>query len=486
MRLRHKPGAESPKVIWACLASALVIYGVSLRYHQIGVAPFWIDEAFSIESINQAWNLDSYHWLRAWLYHQVLGLSTGSFGESTTSTRLPSLLASMLGVLSIGLICLRRFGRLPALVAIAIMALGYWHIAWARQAREYAFLMGAFWFSIALYDRYLIENRGNNFTRSAKATLVITTTLICGLIHPFGLLSLPAAVLALSIENKKYRVGIVGSCMAVVFGTVLITSLYPIKNALNAIYGPFLIEQYCALMIVGLPSIGLIKQHTHRWFLVWLWTFCLAGLLAISFLVPMVNLRYLYFLTPVFAVLAAASVFVLAKPFAIIWAAVSMAILSLSNQLVLNPQKAYPLESFKTSSGFHYYTPQPKFDVAYQYINNRLKKKDLVTPYPAISRRYRDVPDTLALDAKVSFRGDSTAGQKFATEHYTRTVFADGRMLLQLAKQEGEVYVLIDQMGLQRLAPLTKTVILEQSTLVRKWQKRPFSSLFLYKIAADD
>lgn len=467
----------------------MLVWGTYLRVDQLSVAPFWIDEAFSLESTNNVPTTDSLLWLRAWLYHQVLGLVTALFGESGFSTRFPSAIASLIGAGAVTGLCYQRFGRLPALLALCLLAFGYWHIAWARQVREYAWLMSAFWLGMLLIDRWVLRAKRLHITKFA---ILVVLAKLTALIHPFGFLLFVCAILALLINpallSHRHRLMLFAVFLLATFCAAYLW--LPDRVSFKRVYLPFIWQHYWLMALFSLGALMLLRDQSSMRFLIWLIASCTLGFTIIAFFVPLVNLRYVYFLTPLFAVLIAASVAVFCRhksmSSALIAGALSiMVVAALLHQgtLTLMPHTAYPLESFKAQSGFRYYTPQPRFDLAYRYINNRLNDKDLVTPYPAMSRRYRAIDDTLAINAKVSY-GKVDAKTQQHQEYYTGVPFADGHALFQLANATGEIYILIDQMALERVDSLMTILLKEHAELVRRWQKRPYSTLYLYKLKA--
>jgi hypothetical protein len=475
---------------WFLCLSCVLLFGFYLRVYELGDSAYWIDEAFSLEAARQGFWGEFWASPRALLYHGVLNIVIAIFGESPIVARLPSVIASMVGVVAVGLICHHRFGRIAALLALCVMAFAYWHIAWARQVREYAWLMSVFWLAIYLIDRRILSYKSSSsfkYKRLVSSALIVATIVIASALHPFGLLTAVAALLALVLHtySSGHKIGLALLLSGTAITGCIVAYWWPWPLSFKTVYWRFLLEQYWLLAMLCTPAILCLAKASTRLFLVWLLLVFVGGMLAISTLVPLVNLRYIYFLTPVFAILMAASISVLAAPLKWVFLLGALSALVYQGNLQLIPKSAYPLESIATKTGFRFYTPQPRFDLAYSYINNRLQGKDLVTPYPAISRRYRNIDDTLAIDAKISFSAQNVTSKR-ATEHYTKVRFADGRALLQLSKQTGVVYILLDQMALERIDQLTKIAILEYGTLVRTWRKRPYSDLFLYKITHHD
>lgn len=466
------------------------MYGAYLRLFALGLSPLWIDEAFSLASTKMPMTSESWLWLRSVLYHRLLDGFTALVGESEIALRLPSVVASLVGMLMVATICYRRFGRLSALVALIVLAFGYWHIAWARQAREYALLLAVFWIGMAIIDRHLFSAKLNSYKKIGKGlTISLAFTLIAALVHPFGLLLAPAVLFGLVLNTQRSDLLSLRAKLALLalltLMSVMSAHYLAIPLEFKKVYWLFLKEQYWILGLSGLLGFSFATDSDTRMWLLWLSLICIVGFVVISVLVPLVNLRYLYFLTPIFAIGIAAIISGRFRYWRLGLVLAVLAVLFRFDALQLTPQKNYELESFSTKSGFRFYTPQPRFDLAYSYIRKRLKDKDLVTAYPAVSRYYRRIDDTLVLDAKITF-GRSHSDKPYRSEYYTDVPFADGSSLLQLAKASSEVYVLIDQMARERIDLTNQIILNEHGELVRQWLKRPNSSLFLYKVTAQE
>jgi len=470
-----------------------------MRASQLGIASFWIDEAFSIEAALSIFDRKLQFLLsgidpsqggeRGPLYHYLLSLVIRLFEASATAVRWPSVLAGILLVVSSVLFCWRYFGLRSAVVLAILSSFSYWYIAWSRQAREYMLLTLLVW--LGLFVIYWLWKRP--ISEWLKATIIAAIVLISTGVHIFGLVLLAA----IFFRWVTPRIFAAQGASAWRWGVVIVLStLVPLailRQALNSsgwyfdIYGGFILNTYWPLII----PISLLwfaeKTQLQKELLFWLGITSLYGLVFISAAVPLVNPRYVFFLTPVLYLFSAVGIGLFLperKAFFTVVTAASILLFTAFDLLVWTAQPEYKLESQKGRGGFVYYTPQPDFKDAYQYINTRLGDINLVTPYPVISRRYRKRDDIMVIDAGVS-NYLTNRRNEIRFEPYTKIFYANANALIQMLNQLNEVYVLVDQHALQRVSFPLKTMI-TSGTLLKKWAKSPYSDLYLYKLNKND
>lgn len=477
-------------VYWG-LVSLVLYWGAYLRLFNLADVSFWIDEAFTIEAATSKSISDMglQDW-RSILYNSLLGVWLRVVGESELNSRLPSVFFGLCLVAACAYYAKRKGGMLAGLFITIFLSLSYWQIAWSRQAREYALLSLLVWGSMILIDR-LSDSSLNNWQ---KLIVVLAATCLAAGVHPFGLIVPIIAILhglwSLWPSSDSTRKGLIVLLIIVLFiaATLLTRDLFEIEGALYSVYLGFLRSAYWPLFI-GIPIVVFaLGQSKFNPQIPWLISIVLFGGLIVTLALPLTNLRYIQFLIPGIALIVALGIAQLKTRWVdtnilrfLIFAAL-LSVMLFENALLLKPQKNYALESYSVNASFVFYTPQPKFKLAYSYLNNRLPDVDLITPYPAMSRRYRSQDDLVALNVGLEY--PRLKQQRLQREHYTGVYYADGPVLQQLAKQLDQIYILIDQMAMGRLDHITRWTITNQGELVRSWKKPPNSDLHLYRIPA--
>ncbi len=463
---------------------AIVLWGGWLRLAYLGEPSFWIDEAFSLE-VAQQWlqGVTTVGDWRAWLHRVLLAGNIALFGEAEWLVRLPSVLAGIMLVGAVAAWMWWRLGRFPGLFSALVLSTSYWQIAWSRQAREYIFLSLAVFVALWIID---------DLARNKSSTLkVISITFILALVatsfHLFGLIVLLAGALRLALDEhyfgsaKQRCLGVLLILLASGASILLIRSYLGNETPRFDLYGRFLWREYWPFLLLTVPALLTLKNPDTRLLIVWLALVLVTGFLVIVLTVPLINFRYLFFLTPALVVIAATPLSTLTKPLAALYFVFSVAWLAYHDQLVVTPQPEYTLEQQSTGAGHRYYTPQPDFRLAYEYIDTRLGQVDLVTPYPAVSRRYRNIDDTMAINANIQYPYVSR-NDRGATEFYTGLYFASAGALFQLMEQVGELYILVDTMAQQRMDPQIRLLLNQFGQPIESWQKPPYSNLFLYRL----
>ncbi len=87
-------------------------------------------------------------------YNILLAGFVGLFGDDAFWVRLPSVLLASLNVALLYLVARSHLGRRVAVVALFLLALSPWHIAWARQARLYEFQVFSYLLLVIATWRY--------------------------------------------------------------------------------------------------------------------------------------------------------------------------------------------------------------------------------------------------------------------------------------------------------------------------------------------
>ena len=489
------------------LISILIIVGAVLRFYDIGYQSFWLDESFSlniVQAINvhgypkigseaQFWHLDSgtLLWQRGPVYHYALSIITQIFEFNAFTVRAFSAFLGVLCILLFTYITKQWFGIKTSLVTAFFISVNYWQIAWSRQVREYILLCLLFWLTL-----YLTERAIKYWSESKKYFFwAIISFLTCLGVHPFGMLILIAALILvvitrLGIDQKSgaikfkcyvdlFFLGIIFLCLIVAMLRMFFESgpVYP------GHYIYFIWREYWPFLIF-VPFAFVFKNTRGKEILTWLGLILFSGFWIISFSVIMLNYRYMFFLMPVILILAADGVVKLFENFkksTLFFLPVIFTVAVYANKITLAPQSEYLLESDLKTSPFQYkaFTPQPNFNHAYAYIN-RLRNVVLVTPYPTISRLYRDKDDIFAI--KVDLTGFYKRTNLEKSERYTGVNYLTPSKLNQLIQREKNVYVLLDEFSIMRMDVLLKELIFKHGEIVRKWSQPQWSKLVLIQL----
>lgn len=153
-----------------------------LRFRRLGVAPLWIDEAYT------SWAARNYlagngfsdpigassPYRRAWLTTSLpIAISFQLFGISEFMARSPMVLYS-LGTVVTGWLLGNRFSRLTGLFVAAFLAMDPFTLVWAREARMYAPLAFFYLASVFVFLKWYDEGLGiRNPLPYALAALVV-------------------------------------------------------------------------------------------------------------------------------------------------------------------------------------------------------------------------------------------------------------------------------------------------------------------------
>jgi 4-amino-4-deoxy-L-arabinose transferase-like glycosyltransferase len=154
----------------------LVLLGVgfAVRFIGIGQQSIWADEGFSINyakiygALTVDGILDNAH---GPLHAIVLHYWAALFGDSETSLRFPSLLISLATLPCFWLLARRRWGESVAWAGTILLTLSPFHIWYAQEARNYAFLM--FFAVAAEYFYTVIVTDGPRLRRLIAYGLVV-------------------------------------------------------------------------------------------------------------------------------------------------------------------------------------------------------------------------------------------------------------------------------------------------------------------------
>jgi len=137
------PSAPLTGRVWAALA-ALLALAAGLRLIGLGRQSLWIDEAFSLnyakphDTLRAIDLLDNLHGpLHTFVLHHWIGIA----GASEAMLRLPSVVAALLAIPALWFFARQAWGARIAWISAALLAISPFHVWYAQEARNYAFLI---------------------------------------------------------------------------------------------------------------------------------------------------------------------------------------------------------------------------------------------------------------------------------------------------------------------------------------------------------
>lgn len=446
------------------------VWAIALRIGALAASSYWMDESFSI-SLADAVRHHGYPLVdsgrvvwRSALYHYTLAPVVALFGTGEAAMRFPSV---MMGIVSIGVLSTlawRWFGKTPAILTVALASLSYWQIAWSRQARMYIMLELFFWLTILLTHEALARRTWR--WRLAAAASGLATILA----HEFGVfvLFLCALLIMFANTNNVRHIFIlffsyIASVLVVVIGAVAFLRWkgFPVPLDYSLHYLQFLVREYADILIFGIAGIFLCVRRSailaqralilFAAFFVWL--------TILSYAFPLLQYRYLFFVTPALLLGTAVSLarlwLICPKIFPQFFRrftgpALVILFFLASPSMILLPRTEFPLESDPEASPLSYksITPQPDFRAAYE-VMAREPDLHVFTPYPALSRIYRRQDDDGALFFDLT--GGLQGGQ--AREIYTGVPFVRQNDIEERQAKGEHGFVLLDVLSETRLDP---------------------------------
>lgn len=465
---------------WTSLIS-LGIWGIVLRSFGITQQSYWIDEAYSI-TLAQAIAQHGYPLLdsgadiwRAPAFHYLLAIPISVFGDDYIATRILSIILGVLTIILITYIAKIWFSKSAAVITFVLLTFSYWEIAWSRQARMYMMLQLFFWLTIFLFERW----------RSGKLHWAwpIVSACITILVHQLGWILVGAAALwyVLQIYERKpirlvplvvpYLGIIVGCIVAVIIASYLATGIGPVQYWTH--YTAFIAREHWPLVILSLIGVamGIYKNSSV---VLWLSGIFLLSLGIVSYALPLLQYRYVFFVLPVLYLLTGHAISKL--PTQYLKVGLVTLLISIGPGFILWPQTHFPLESDSAESNFSYksFTPQPNFEAAYQYIQ-QVQPDVLITPYPAISRLY-GATDTISMYIDLT----GTIPKTPERELYTGTPYIDINTLAELRSDEQSEIILLDFFAERRMNVTMKTYLETHGTVVYEDKNSPWSQVTLY------
>ncbi len=472
------------------MALLALVWGIVLRVFHLAKSSYWIDESYSM-SLAHAIRENGYPLLGSgeilWrdpIYHYLLAATT-IISESPWVTRGLSIGIGVGSIIVITMIAKRWYGTLAATFTALFMSLGYWQIAWSRQIRMYELFLLLSW-SIFLFVDKWIESKN----KKTVIVLIFFAIAVLGT-HIFGVITIAIAILMPYIQKlskgkpsiKTFFLYLQSIFLPLIFiGAGIFVLKEPIAFPVNYLqqYLAFIGREYPVISIFAISGIliglGNIKTRMKSLWLIVAGTITLG---VVSFEVPLLQYRYIYFMTPVLFLSAAYFLSYITTRGSWTWAVVAFGMIGMiiSGEIQLVPETTYLLESDNRSSEWQYksITPQPPFVAGYEALPK--KSIMLITAYPTISELY-GFTDGAAI--AVDLTGANQESGK--NELYTGTPFITIAQLQKLQDTDQEVYLLFDFFAQHRMNNALRMFIESKGELVQEWKDDEWSSLWLYRL----
>ncbi len=390
-------------------------WGVVLRAIPIPSLSLWMDEGFSflaaktlLETGGITLSSGVEYGFFSVVFHFLVALSLGIFGENEWGFRLPSLIFSSLLPLCAFFFARRFFPRHFFLAPLLFCALLFssWEIAWASQGRMYALLQFLYCGSLAFALEF--------FVRRKISALLTTAFLTVGAIftHQFAISLLPILGIGLIIFSKRqfFRLQnlllFAGISVVILFffGNFLSGILAEYHN-FSAFYGRWLWDFHgtsLALLFLALLLIGFRGNSFEKKALAFLSFALFLVFFALVFFVPLVNYRYLFPIFPiaVFLIFLGISLLLPANFLSkaekdnsqrrMIFLASFLTILFFLSEAQFFPRKNVVLESdLQKYEEYRVFTPQADFSAGFHFLKKNFSEGDVViTSAPEIALFY--------------------------------------------------------------------------------------------------
>lgn len=208
MEVASTGNAAVPRRAWV-LPAAILLGAFLLRLIGLGSQSIWVDEAYSYSYARPDSPLTVGHLLENLhgpLHALILHFWMKLFGTSEAALRFPSVLASVGSLVAFGCLVRRRWGDAAAAVGLILMALGPFHIWYAQETRNYAFLILFAILAESALDRVL--SAGPSPGRLAGYGLALLGGLLSNLSMA---LLLPVQAVRLILFARHARAGEVGA-----------------------------------------------------------------------------------------------------------------------------------------------------------------------------------------------------------------------------------------------------------------------------------
>jgi len=189
----------------------IVILGAVLRFYGLGREGIWYDEAISI-SVSKLGFKDIIKWVfdnsaetNPPFYYMILSVWTAVFGDSEAVSRIPSAIFGSLSVIAIYAVGKLLYDKRAGLIAALILAVSFFHIKYAQEARGYTLMVCLILVSYYSFLRLTMK-------RSALyAALYVVSTALLVYTHYYGtMIILAQNIFCFTMLLKKRKIGEIG------------------------------------------------------------------------------------------------------------------------------------------------------------------------------------------------------------------------------------------------------------------------------------
>lgn len=200
----------------AIILFLLIILGAILRFHHIGLRPFWLDEANSVNMVYSGWG-ELYQEIiltgNSFAYIYILKAWALFFGDSETALRSLSVIAGLASIPVIYFLARRLFDNSAALWAAFLLSVNYYAVFYSIQARPYSLIILISIISCYYYVKLLEPSRPAS---GLDVSLYIIFTALNLYLHPWCFLLLAAQGIYLFFSRPlKVRIFIFQSIILV-------------------------------------------------------------------------------------------------------------------------------------------------------------------------------------------------------------------------------------------------------------------------------
>jgi uncharacterized membrane protein len=450
----------------------LTVIGFLLRSYQINIPSYWLDEGHTINAIKGIYDygfpkmISGEVYSKHWLFYYLSYFSTLIFGNNELGYRAVSIIFGTATIPLSFLFSKKIFKDYHiAILTSILVSLNQFQIAWSRQARSYTMLQ--FFFLLSVYFLYKLIEKFN----LKNLTYWLASSLLCFLSHPMGGVIVPVGIIILiisywqEIKNFDYQILLKKLNFQLIIAGLLLAFILVTPKLIDFIqmgfnkeknvtisYLKLILDQFLVIFpgaILGL--IYLIWQDEKNFFFLTL-LFSLP-LSAIFWITDIVQLRYIFFMLPLFFLLFSYLIVKITylfsnnKWYQFLVPLFLLIILTGSN-LQFIPKISYSIGSL---------TPQPNFKQAYRLIEKGSEKNQIiVSPYTVISQAYLE---NAGYWLKISMTGKKSELKQYqnkTNEFYTNSPIIHNFKELKKIAQRKDGYLVIDKMYLNRRSHLSK------------------------------
>lgn len=195
---------NNPLNIYAFL---ILLLGIILRLHNLGVAALWYDEAW------RALIVSSDHWMESLkvilcplplLFILIPRMITDIFGNTEFCLRIMVALSGILALIFLYLIVIRLAGTIPAIIALFMMSLQPEFIYYSRIFKQYSF--DILFTLILLYLTERFYDKDNNFSFKWAEYILFSFFILIGIYFSFILILIYPAIFLILLWSLRRKI----------------------------------------------------------------------------------------------------------------------------------------------------------------------------------------------------------------------------------------------------------------------------------------